>query len=412
MLIQPITTYPGTRTTTAGEAWRQIRNWWIIPLRRRARPDRRPRARRSSTGPRDRSAATSRDTGRVIERFTYFERAAHWTNAIAFSVLAISGLVMAFGKFILLPIIGGAAVRLADLAAEDGAQLRRAAVRGLAGDHLPDLRAQQLAEPRRLRLAQARRRPARRRGSAVASLQRRREARLLGRRRPARRHRHRLRDSCSTRSFPGSTSTRPDMQTAHIVHAIAAMLIIAVFLGHIYIGTIGMRGSYRAMKTGYVDEGWAREHHRLWYDDIAAGKIPAQRTVPRGGTRAARSLIRRRNPMRHLRSSPSPLACLVARRRARQAAAALRRGQGQGRRGREQDGVERQGRRLPALPVDGPGRRRLSRARGRRGQAGVGARRRRRRARDPGPYVALQSTPAASKPLEASEAHSPPGMAT
>jgi formate dehydrogenase subunit gamma len=38
------------------------------------------------------------------------------------------------------------------------------------------------------------------------------------------------------------------------------------------------------MKTGYVDEGWAREHHRLWYDDIAAGKIPAQRTVPRGGT--------------------------------------------------------------------------------------------------------------------------------
>jgi hypothetical protein len=31
---------------------------------------------------------------------------------------------------------------------------------------------------------------------------------------------------------------------------------------------------------------------------------------------------------------------------------------------------------------------------------------------DPGPYAALQTTPAASKPLEASEAHSPPGMAT
>ena len=30
---------------------------------------------------------------------------------------------------------------------------------------------------------------------------------------------------------------------------------------------------------------------------------------------------------------------------------------------------------------------------------------------DPGPYSALQVTPAASKPLEASEAHSPPGMA-
>jgi hypothetical protein len=30
---------------------------------------------------------------------------------------------------------------------------------------------------------------------------------------------------------------------------------------------------------------------------------------------------------------------------------------------------------------------------------------------DPGPYVAPQVTPAASKPLEASEAHSPPGTA-
>jgi formate dehydrogenase subunit gamma len=32
------------------------------------------------------------------------------------------------------------------------------------------------------------------------------------------------------------------------------------------------------MKTGYVDETWAKEHHELWYDDIKAGKIPAQRS--------------------------------------------------------------------------------------------------------------------------------------
>ena len=48
-----------------------------------------------------------------------------------------------------------------------------------------------------------------------------------------------------------------------MVHSIAALLMIVVFLGHIYIGTIGMKGAYRAMKTGYVDEGWAREHHEL-----------------------------------------------------------------------------------------------------------------------------------------------------
>jgi len=43
-------------------------------------------------------------------------------------------------------------------------------------------------------------------------------------------------------------------------------------------GTIGVTGSWRAMKTGYVDEGWAEEHHKLWADDIAAGKVPAQRS--------------------------------------------------------------------------------------------------------------------------------------
>ena len=31
MLIQPFVQYPGSRFTTAGEAWRQVRNQWIIP---------------------------------------------------------------------------------------------------------------------------------------------------------------------------------------------------------------------------------------------------------------------------------------------------------------------------------------------------------------------------------------------
>jgi formate dehydrogenase subunit gamma len=29
-----------------------------------------------------------------------------------------------------------------------------------------------------------------------------------------------------------------------------------------------------------VDEAWAKEHHELWYDDVKAGKIPAQRSQP------------------------------------------------------------------------------------------------------------------------------------
>jgi formate dehydrogenase subunit gamma len=39
-----------------------------------------------------------------------------------------------------------------------------------------------------------------------------------------------------------------------------------------------MRGAYRAMRTGYVDETWAKEHHQYWYEDVQAGKIPVQRS--------------------------------------------------------------------------------------------------------------------------------------
>ncbi|MDE2297120.1 MAG: cytochrome b/b6 domain-containing protein, partial [Burkholderiales bacterium] len=106
VLIQPFVQYPGSRVTNAGEAWRQVRNNWIIPyggslvvitvlalaLFYFAK------------GP---LGGHVPYTGRLIERFTYFERAAHWSNAIAFSVLAVSGLVMAFGKFLLWPLIGG-----------------------------------------------------------------------------------------------------------------------------------------------------------------------------------------------------------------------------------------------------------------------------------------------------------------
>ena len=63
-----------------------------------------------------------------------------------------------------------------------------------------------------------------------------------------------------------------------MVHAASTFVMMAMFLGHIYMGSIGMKGAYGAMRHGYVDEAWAREHHELWHDDIRAGKIPAQRS--------------------------------------------------------------------------------------------------------------------------------------
>ena len=65
-----------------------------------------------------------------------------------------------------------------------------------------------------------------------------------------------------------------------MVHAAAAVLMMCMIALHIYLGTIGMRGAYRAMREGYVDEAWAKEHHAYWYEDIQAGKIPAQRSKP------------------------------------------------------------------------------------------------------------------------------------
>ncbi|HJW11326.1 MAG TPA: formate dehydrogenase subunit gamma, partial [Albitalea sp.] len=105
VLIQPFVQYPGSRMTNAGEAWRQVRNRWIIPyggalvlvmLGALALLF-------FAKGP----IGHATNTGvRRIERFTPFERSAHWANAIAFVVLGVSGVVMAFGKFFLLPVIG------------------------------------------------------------------------------------------------------------------------------------------------------------------------------------------------------------------------------------------------------------------------------------------------------------------
>ena len=65
-----------------------------------------------------------------------------------------------------------------------------------------------------------------------------------------------------------------------MIHAVATVLMMAMFIGHIYLGTIGMQDAYKGMRTGSVDETWAKEHHEFWHDDVKTGKIPAQRSAP------------------------------------------------------------------------------------------------------------------------------------
>ncbi len=275
-LIQPFVQYPGSSLTNAGEAWRQVRNNWLIPY----------------GGAlllivmgaialfyvsKGSIKQHGTDTGRKIERFTPFERSAHWSNAIAFCILGISGIVMAFGKFFLLPVMGltlfgwltYALKNLHNFAGPVFAVSLVIIFVTFLRDNMPS------------------------RGDLVWLLKG--GGLLSGKEVPS--HRFNAGEKLVfwggvfflgivvvgsglvlDKLLPGLLYVRDTMQIAHMVHAASAVLMLAMFIGHIYIGTIGMQGAYQGMRTGYVDETWAREHHEHWYDDIKAGKIPAQRT--------------------------------------------------------------------------------------------------------------------------------------
>ncbi len=72
-------------------------------------------------------------------------------------------------------------------------------------------------------------------------------------------------------NFPNFEQGRALMQQANVIHAVAAVVFMTLALGHIYMGTIGVEGAYDAMRIGYVDEVWAKEHHELWYQEVVAG---------------------------------------------------------------------------------------------------------------------------------------------
>ena len=276
-LIQRFAQYPGSRWTNAGEAWREVRNNWLIPyggallvivmlalaLAYFAK------------GP---MKTTFPATGRKIERFTPFERASHWANAIAFVALGVSGVIMAYGKFFLLPIIGGTLFGWLTYALKN--------IHNFAGplfavslvvvfftflkDNWPEKGDLEWILKG---------------GGMVGG----------GHAPPTNRFNPGSKAIFWCGVFflgiiivasgfvmdmlvPGLVYERSTMQIAHMVHSVTAVLMLAMFLAHAYLGSIGMDGAYEGMRHGYVDEAWAKEHHEYWYDDVKSGKIPAQRT--------------------------------------------------------------------------------------------------------------------------------------
>jgi formate dehydrogenase subunit gamma len=81
--------------------------------------------------------------------------------------------------------------------------------------------------------------------------------------------------------FPFYVTNIAGMQIAQVMHSVIAMLFIALILGHIYIGTIGMEGAFEAMWTGEVDLNWAKEHHRQWLEEKRVERTDAPEAVLR-----------------------------------------------------------------------------------------------------------------------------------
>ena len=273
VLIQPPARFLGQDVrVTAGEAWRQFRNgpvtfWggWLVVLVLVAIA-----AFYFVFGP---VKVHAQPTGRLIRRFSSVDQVVHWTVAISFCVLGLSGLIMLFGKHVLLPIFGY--TLFAWLAALSKnlhnfvAPIFMVSVAVFAilfvRYNLP--RAYDFVWFRNaLGYVTGKKHVASGKfnagekvwfwgGVVVLSIV--------------------VSWSGLILLFPNFDQTRAAMQDAWIWHAVAALLYIAMAIGHIYLGTVGVEGAYQAMRTGYVDEVWAMEHHVIWYNDVKTGRSAA-----------------------------------------------------------------------------------------------------------------------------------------
>ncbi|RBA24260.1 formate dehydrogenase subunit gamma [Herminiimonas fonticola] len=275
VLIQPKAQFPGqARATTAGEAWRQYRNGplttyggWLIIV--------------AVVGIAAFYLAVgtiklkSGRTGRLIERFTSFERTAHWTVAISFLTLALTGLIMLFGKYVVLPVFGHTAFGWLAYACKNvhnfvGPVFTVALIVMFAifvKDNFPAKADWQWLK----NLGGARGHASAGRFNAGEKLWFWGGLVFLG-----------LIVSASgfvlDMLVPGILYTRGNMQIANVIHLVGAVMVFSASLAHIYIGTLGMEGAFEAMSTGYVDDAWAKEHHDIWYQEIESGKVPRVRS--------------------------------------------------------------------------------------------------------------------------------------
>jgi formate dehydrogenase subunit gamma len=55
---------------------------------------------------------------------------------------------------------------------------------------------------------------------------------------------------------------------SYVVHDIAALIMLAGFIIHVYEGTAAQPGTFRSMIDGTVSRAWAWTHHPAWYREV------------------------------------------------------------------------------------------------------------------------------------------------
>jgi formate dehydrogenase subunit gamma len=199
-------------------------------------------------------------SGLKILRFKAFERFSHWLTAVSFVLLGLTGLNITFGKILLLPVVGPDTFSdISEAAKYVHNFVSFSFIVGLVlitviffRDNLPErVDIEWLREGGGF--IKNKHAPAGRFNlgeklvywlSLVAGIAVSVSGLLL--------------------LFPFYETNIADMQLAQGVHAVVAILFVALILGHIYIGTLGMEGAFEAMGSGEVDLNWAKEHHDLW----------------------------------------------------------------------------------------------------------------------------------------------------
>ncbi len=276
----PYTT--NTLIQNGGQNWRQIRNGpvasvlpWVLALVILAIG-----AYHILHGPNE---LTRRPTGRVVPRWTLAERVLHWYTAVLFIVLAITGLSLLFGRAVLIPVIGlNGFSAWASLSIGLHNYLGPFFLVGMLLEIVVWLKYNILHDYDWTWLKNgggylwrtAHHPPAHRINAGEKILTFWMGLVVLG---------TLVAITGLIMDFPNVGWSRQTMQISNVIHGVAAIIWIALILGHIYLGTVGVPGTLQAMTQGNVTAEWAQEHHDLWYEELRRRGI-AEEEMPAGET--------------------------------------------------------------------------------------------------------------------------------